>query len=270
MSYGWSCLWREGWNLKWLFGSCLGFLWLSLMCCKSLMVWLRPRELKTHVVPKWASTCLSMIRFHRLKAVTKILGIQNFIFVFHYCHKGNLKVWTTCFVINIFGYNIYILWFCISLCWSYCDMYDNWWAAVVVGNIWEITFKMLIINLDIKLKYFPTETHKQRLCSKTLNACLSAKCNFGYSYFRSQFSYSQKSKDQKVVHREVLGEGPEERERRRKGGRAEGGKWETSLFGFLINSVWPSLSVFLKPAHWPLSAQALYMQLVTVVCEYTP
>lgn len=50
------------------------------------------------------------------------------------------------------------------------------------------------------------------------------KSTFGNSYFRTQFYYSQKSKDQKVVHREVLGEGPEDRERRREGEGAEGGK----------------------------------------------
>lgn len=44
------------------------------------------------------------------------------------------------------------------------------------------------------------------------------------STFKSAISNSQKSKDQKVVHREVLGEGLEDRERRREGEGAEGGK----------------------------------------------
>lgn len=63
--------------------------------------------------------------------------------------------------------------------------------------------------------------------------------------FRTQFYYLQKSKDQKVVCWEVLGEGQEDRERRREGEGAEGGrKVRDQCLGFLINSVWTSLSVF--------------------------
>lgn len=71
---------------------------------------------------------------------------------------------------------------------------------------------------------------------------MNGKCTFGCSYLKTLFYYSQKSKDQKVLHREVVGEGPEDRERR-EGEGAEGGMRAQS-FGFLINSVWPSLSVF--------------------------
>lgn len=45
-----------------------------------------------------------------------------------------------------------------------------------------------------------------------------------YFLLKTAISNSQKSKDQKLVHREVLGEGLEDRERRREGEGAEGGK----------------------------------------------
>lgn len=65
--------------------------------------------------------------------------------------------------------------------------------------------------------YFQVKTHNWKLSRKTeLNTAISN---------------SQKSKDQKVVHWEVLGEGLEDRERR----EDEGGRDQS--FGFLINSV---------------------------------
>lgn len=53
---------------------------------------------------------------------------------------------------------------------------------------------------------------------------MSGRCTFGYSYFRTEFFDSQKSKEQRAVCREVPGEGPEDREGRKEGEGAEGGK----------------------------------------------
>jgi len=41
---------------------------------------------------------------------------------------------------------------------------------------------------------------------KKLNACMSGNLTYGNSYFSTQFHYSQKSKDQSVAYRELLGE----------------------------------------------------------------
>lgn len=58
---------------------------------------------------------------------------------------------------------------------------------------------------------------------------MNGKCTFGCSYLKILFYYSQKSKDQKVLHREVVREGPEDRERR-EGGRGSRGRDESPVF----------------------------------------
>lgn len=84
--------------------------------------------------------------------------------------------------------------------------------------------------------------------STTVNACVSGNSTFGFSLFRTKFYYSQKSKDQRVVQggtgRGVEGQGEEEEEEGGWGSR--GREVRDQSFGFLINSVWPSLSVCLK------------------------
>lgn len=93
---------------------------------------------------------------------------------------------------------------------------------------------------------------------------LSESSTFEYSYFQLTKVQRPESGAQGGTGRGAGGQGEEEG-----GWRSRGREVRDQSFGFLINSVWPFLSVFLKPAHQPLSAQALYMQPNAVVCEYT-
>lgn len=85
----------------------------------------------------------------------------------------------------------------------------------------------------------------RELCSQSVNSCVSEKCTFGYNYFRTQFSY----KSPKTRKWCTLGEGPEDRERRRQSGGAEGGKGETSLLDFSLIQCGPLFQFFLRPAY---------------------